>query len=332
MVNVFRLNILIGSILKSLSDKLYGVLILSPTHEKITSMFQTDMDESLKENLEELMETKTVQESVNFESRKVGVYTFSTQYGRIIYSEAGAEALLVFLCPLEANVIEIFPYIFLCAEKVARINTGKEVSMVIPEFALSSEIAPEGEAQHMIHLEKGRFSMKVILGGDAFVGKTTLVENFVNDKLTDDYKSTIGVNIMTKHMDFPMWDISVDFSIFDMGGQTIFKPVRNSYYAGAKAGFLVFDVTRRESFENIKEWYEEATTAVPDITLILIGNKIDLINDRKISAEEGQALAEKYGIKYIETCALNKDIVDEAFRTLGFTFILRHNPVKLRKE
>lgn len=332
MVNVFRLNILIGAILKSLSDKLYGVLILSPTHEKITYLFQSDMDETLKEKLEELMDTKMVQESVNFESRKVGVYTFSTQYGRIIYSEAGPDALLVFLCPLETNVIEVFPYVFLCAEKVARINAGKEVSMVIPEFAISSEVLPEGDAQHMIHLEKGRFSMKVILGGDAAVGKTTLVENFVNEKLEDDYKSTIGVNIMTKRMDFPMWDINVDFSIFDMGGQAIFKPVRNSYYTGARAGFLVFDVTRPESFENINEWYEEATKAVPDITLILIGNKIDLVNERKITAEQGQALAEKYGIKYIETCALNKDIVDEAFRTLGFTFILNHQEVQLKKE
>ncbi|WP_457558353.1 Rab family GTPase [Candidatus Harpocratesius sp.] len=332
MVNVFRLNLLINSILKTLSDKLYGVLILSPTHEKITYLFQSNMDENLKEKLEELMDAKMVQESVNFESRKVGVYTFSTQYGRIIYSEAGPEALLVFLCPLKANVVEVFPYIFLSAEKVARINLGKEVSMVIPEFNIQSSENPEDSAHHVIHLEKGRFSMKVILGGDTSVGKTTLVENFVNEKLNDDYKSTIGVNIMTKHMNFPMWEINVDFSIFDMGGQEIFRPVRNSYYTGARAGFLVFDVTRPETFENVKEWYKEATSAVPDITLILIGNKIDLVNERKISAEQGQALAEKYHIKYIETCALNKDIVDEAFRTLGFTFILKHNPVHVKKS
>lgn len=332
MVNIFRLNLLISSILKALNDKLYGVMILSPTHETLTFLFQSNMDENLKKNLEDLMDTKTVQESVNFESKKVGVYTFSTEYGRIMYTEAGSEALLVFLAPLDTNILSLFPYIFLCAEKAARINQGKEVSMVIPEFTIEESENPQDETTHMIHLEKGRFSMKVILGGDSGVGKTTLVEQFVNEKLSDDYKSTIGVNIMSKRLEFPMWDINVDFSIFDMGGQEIFKQVRNSYYTGARAGFIVFDVTRPETFDHIEDWYNEAIASVPDITLILIGNKIDLINERKITSEQALALADKYQIKYLETCALNKDIVDEAFRTLGFSFILNHNPIKMKKE
>ncbi len=332
MINIFRLNLLINAILKTLTSKLYGVLILNPNHIKITAFFQSDMDPTLKENLEELMDTKTVQESVNFESKKVGVYTFSTEYGRIMYTEAGSEAILVFLAPLDVNLIELFPYIFLCAEKAARINLGKEVTMVIPDFTMEPVNNPIGEETHMIHLEKGRFSMKVILGGDSGVGKTTIVEHFVHGMLSDDYKSTIGVNIMTKHMEFPMWDIRVDFSIFDMGGQDIFKPVRSSYYVGARAGFIVFDVTRPETFEHIKDWYEEALRSAPDITLILIGNKIDLVNERKVTAAQGRQLAEKYKIKYLETCALNKDIVDEAFRTLGFSFILNHNQVMIKKE
>ncbi len=332
MINIFRLNLLINAILKTLTSKLYGVLILNPNHIKITAFFQSDMDPTLKENLEELMDTKTVQESGNFESKKVGVYTFSTEYGRIMYTEAGSEAILVFLAPLEVNLVELFPYIFLCAEKAARINLGKEVTMVIPDFTMEPVNNPIGEETHMIHLEKGRFSMKVILGGDSGVGKTTIVEHFVHGMLSDDYKSTIGVNIMTKHMEFPMWDIRVDFSIFDMGGQDIFKPVRSSYYVGARAGFIVFDVTRPETFEHIKDWYEEALRSAPDITLILIGNKIDLVNERKVTAAQGRQLAEKYKIKYLETCALNKDIVDEAFRTLGFSFILNHNQVMIKKE
>ncbi|MHA1520863.1 MAG: Rab family GTPase [Promethearchaeota archaeon] len=332
MINIFRLNLLINAILKALTSKLYGVLILNPTHEKITAFFQSEMDPSLKENLEELMNTKIVQESVNFESKKVGVYTFSTEYGRIMYTEAGAEAILVFLAPQDVNLVDLFPYIFLCAEKAARINLGKEISMIIPEFSMESVENPPGEETHLIHLEKGRFSMKVILGGDSGVGKTTIVEHFVHDKFSADFKNTIGVNIMTKSLEFPMWDINVDFSIFDMGGQDIFKPVRNSYYTGARAGFLVFDVTRPDTFENIENWYEEAVKGAPGLTLILIGNKIDLVNERKVTAAQGRQLAEKYRIKYLETCALNKDIVDEAFRTLGFSFILNHNPVKVKKE
>ncbi|MHA1672027.1 MAG: Rab family GTPase [Promethearchaeota archaeon] len=331
MINIFRLNLLINAILKTLTSKLYGVLILNPDHVKITAFFQSGMDPNLKENLEELMDTKIIQESVNFESKKVGVYTFSTEFGRIMYTEAGSEAILVFIAPLEVNLVDLFPYIFLCAEKASRINLGKEVTMVIPEFSMEPVNNPAGEDLHMIHLEKGKFSMKVILGGDSGVGKTTIVEHFVHDKLTDDYKSTIGVNIMTKRLEFPLWDIYVDFSIFDMGGQDIFKPVRGSYYSGARAGFIVFDVTRPDTFEHIKDWYDEAMKGAPDITLILIGNKIDLVNERKVTAVQGRQLAEKYKIKYLETCALNKDIVDEAFRTLGFSFILNQKPVEIKK-
>jgi len=330
MVNVFRLNLLINSLFRSLGANLYGVFVLGPNHEKITGLFQPDLDESFRLNLEEIMDSDIVKSSVNFSEKRAGVYTFSTQYGRIVYSEADADCTIVFIAPLDVDVFNLFPYIFLAAEKVARINLGKEIALRNPQFKLRGGSPLVKDEETEVQLDAGRFTMKVILGGDSGVGKTTLVEQFVSEKFENEYKSTIGVNIMSKHLKFPKWNIVVDFSIYDMGGQDLFKPVRPTYYQGAQAGFIVFDVTRPETYENVKKWHAEIIKEVPEAELILIGNKIDLENERKITPDQGKQLAQELNLKYMETCALNKDIVDEAFQTLGFSIVLRNRELKIK--
>ena len=175
--------------------------------------------------------------------------------------------------------------------------------------------------------KKGNCWMKLILGGDSAVGKTTLVENFVYRDLGEQYKSTIGINIMSKKMDFPQWNSKIEFAIYDLGGQEIYKEVRRKYYLGASAGFLVYDVTNPKSFANIREWYREIISIEPNILLVLVANKIDLEKDRKISTQQGDALAQELGVQYIETSALNRDIVDEAFSTLAVLYIMRKTKV-----
>jgi len=169
------------------------------------------------------------------------------------------------------------------------------------------------------------------LGGDSGVGKTTLVEQFIHNKFGRDYKSTLGINIMTKKVDFPEWKCNIEYSIYDLGGQAVYKVVRKGYYLGANIGFLIFDVTNRESFENIKNWHNEITAVEPSSFLTLIGNKIDLQKERQISSEEAKNMAKELNLQYLETSALNKDIVDEAFKTLGFSFILKNNTFKRDK-
>jgi small GTP-binding protein len=110
--------------------------------------------------------------------------------------------------------------------------------------------------------------------------------------------------------------------IWDLAGQRQFARVRQSYLSEAKAGFLVFDVTRQETYKNIEKWYKETIRgAGENINLMLIANKIDMENERQVSREEGEKLAEKLGIPYFETSAKNKDIVDEAFKMLAFILV-----------
>ena len=114
----------------------------------------------------------------------------------------------------------------------------------------------------------------------------------------------------------------VRFTIYDLAGQGQFARVRQSYLTNAKAGFLVFDVTGRESFQNVEKWYSEFMKgAGQDICIILIGNKIDLEEIRVVTTQEGEDLAKKLNLPYIETSALNKDLVDEAFHMIAFKLI-----------
>ena len=127
---------------------------------------------------------------------------------------------------------------------------------------------------------------------------------------------------MKKECKFTGWDTTVRMMIWDLAGQGQFARVRQSYLGEAKGGFLVFDVTRQETYKNIEKWFKETIRgAGENINLMLIANKIDLETERQVSREEGEKLAEKLGIPYFETSAQNKDIVDEAFKMLAFILV-----------
>ena len=96
-----------------------------------------------------------------------------------------------------------------------------------------------------------------------------------------------------------------------------------SYVENAEAGLLVYDVTRKDTFEKLEDWYNEIKTASPTISLILVGNKIDLTSDRQISTEEGQNLAQKLGLTYIETSAKTGENINDAFKMLALQMIKR---------
>ena len=133
---------------------------------------------------------------------------------------------------------------------------------------------------------------------------------------------------MKKVVLFKQWNVEVRMSLFDLGAQSQFKKVRKTYFLGAKAGLMVYDVTRPETFENITEWYNECKESNPNMLLMLVANKIDLVDERKITEEQGKAFARELNVAYFETSALNKDIVEEVFRTISFLFI---RPLNLQK-
>nr|MDO8111032.1 Rab family GTPase [Candidatus Sigynarchaeota archaeon] len=113
----------------------------------------------------------------------------------------------------------------------------------------------------------------------------------------------------------------VNMSIWDFGGQQYFRRVRLSYYAGSQAAFIVFDLTNKESFENVLKWNEEKKKFAGDIQTILLGNKNDLVAKRVVTEQEVNEFANKNGFTYFETSALTGSNVADAFNLLAYKLV-----------
>lgn len=159
-------------------------------------------------------------------------------------------------------------------------------------------------------------TLKYIIVGNSGVGKSCLLLRYIENKYEPMHDMTIGVEFGTKTL--YMENNTVKIQIWDTAGQESFKSIISSYFRGALGAILVFDLTNRDSFNNVKEWMcmvkEKSNTP---ITMILIGNKSDLVNDRIISEREAYEFAEKNDLTYIETSTKSGDNVDNAFGELN---------------
>lgn len=165
------------------------------------------------------------------------------------------------------------------------------------------------------------YQFKIIVVGDPTVGKTSLILRYTNNAFRRSYVSTLGVHVSNKI--FRTEDSTIiQLVLWDVGGQDRFKLMRQQFYQGSDALFLVFDLTNPESFGNIPIWYSEIKkyikTPEEELKGFIIGNKKDL-EDRKITSEGAQKLAEQFNLKYLETSALSGENVDYAFTTLAKT-------------
>jgi len=161
------------------------------------------------------------------------------------------------------------------------------------------------------------FKLKVLLTGAAAVGKTSLVQRFIKNRFQANYKLTVGVDILTKDVEFRQGEIAT-LSIWDIGGQQRFEFIRSTFYKGAAGTLLVFDLTREQTYTEIRKWLTEIRQFAGDIPFVLIGNKADLIEDvgMVIDRDEARNYAENEGSIYIETSAKTGINVDEAFTEL----------------
>ncbi|MHA1836168.1 MAG: Rab family GTPase [Candidatus Odinarchaeia archaeon] len=160
------------------------------------------------------------------------------------------------------------------------------------------------------------YRFKVLLLGDSAVGKTTLVNRFIQGKFSSDYKMTIGVDIMSKNINLNGNEVVL--SIWDIAGQDRFRSFRSVFYRGASGALLIFDLTRTSSFENLTNWIDELHSYTKvGIPKIIIGNKLDLVNMRMVKKEDGIKLAQQYNSMYLETSAKTGEGVDEAFKKLA---------------
>jgi len=162
------------------------------------------------------------------------------------------------------------------------------------------------------------FKLKILLCGSAAVGKTSLVQIFIKNRFAANYKLTVGVDILTKDVEYKQGEVAT-LSIWDIGGQQRFEFIRSTFYKGAAGALLVFDLTREQTYTETRKWLTEIRQfAGANIPFVFIGNKADLIQDvgEVIDRSEARAYAENEGSIYIETSAKTGDNVDESFTEL----------------
>lgn len=159
------------------------------------------------------------------------------------------------------------------------------------------------------------YSFKVIVIGPAAVGKSSLIRRFVEDKFSFQYKFTIGVDFLSKEVEYKP-DSIARLTIWDIGGQDRFKTLRRNFYDGTNGALIVFDLSRSQTFPKMKEWFSDfRQTIEDDVPIVIIGNKLDLVSEigAVIDRNEVYQYTEKAGSSLILTSARTGDNVKKAF-------------------
>jgi len=161
---------------------------------------------------------------------------------------------------------------------------------------------------------------KILLLGDGGVGKTSLIRRFVVDQFSDDYITTIGTKVTKKDLRFDQGSRTVDLSmmIWDVLGQKGYKGIQESAFRGARGVILVFDLTRPETKASFEEYWVPRVRAVAGaIPMIVVGNKVDLIETRADAEAAVAELGKKHGAPAFVSSARTGENVDAAFLAIG---------------
>ncbi|MHA1144876.1 MAG: GTP-binding protein [Candidatus Helarchaeota archaeon] len=159
------------------------------------------------------------------------------------------------------------------------------------------------------------YGFKIVTIGEPAVGKTSLIRRFTTGKFSESYLKTIGADFTIKYLDYP--DKRVLLQIWDLAGDSRFKWIRRDYYQEANGCLIVYDITRKETYDELDEWVENLRNYCGDIPSILMGNKVDLADQRKVTKEEGEAYSKKINVPFFETSASSGENVEESFKLLS---------------
>jgi len=159
------------------------------------------------------------------------------------------------------------------------------------------------------------FIFKLVIIGESGVGKSCLLLRFADDNFTTTFVGTIGVDFKIKTMKLDGKVIKLQ--IWDTAGQEKFRTITSGYYRGAHGIILVYDITDRNSFNNLRHWLQQVDLhAASNVTKMMIGNKVDLKDSRTVECDEAKEFADSMNIPFVETSAKTAENVNEAFETV----------------
>ncbi len=312
MAEIGPINLLLQNFLAATKGS-EAVFIVKRDGTILTSIIRAGYDEKEIGSLTTLIAYITDVLVIDFEMGlfRKSVQQISTPGKGFIFRQINSDAILITICEETASKQVLTAYSVYVANKIETILKGEMVSPDVPktEEEVREGITPRKE-----------FVFKTVIIGDAGVGKTTTTVQFAHSKFDAEYKPTIGVSIVKN--EYWIEKDLVTFQIWDIAGQAFWKDMRRIYYGGSQGALILYDVTRPSSFNNVKYWNTELNTFLSEKTpRILCANKIDLVDQRKVTREEGEALAAEMNIPYIETSAKTSENIDEAFHQLSETLI-----------
>ena len=162
------------------------------------------------------------------------------------------------------------------------------------------------------------YSVQLLIIGDSSVGKTSILTRYSNGTFKEDYIATVGLDYYSKNE--VLNNKTIHIKIWDTAGQERYKALTQGFFRNAQGVMIVYDVTNTESFDNLKYWISSIQKNIESnkisIPVILLGNKIDVGDEREIKNEDAEKFAEENKYKYFETSAKTGEGIDDAVREL----------------
>lgn len=166
-------------------------------------------------------------------------------------------------------------------------------------------------------------TLKLIVVGNGQVGKTSMITRYAKGVFTNEYKKTLAVDFLEKCTYLNATGEEITFHLWDTAGQEEYDQLTRTYYKGAGACIIAFSTIDRDSFDAIEKWYEKVTAECGNIVIVLVQNKIDLMDDAKMSTHEVEHKAKKLSLKLYRTCVKDNLNIDDVFQHLGEQYVFR---------
>ncbi len=258
---------------------------------------------------------QTINKIKRYAKTSFGSGTFDTNDFQLFYMELGNKtpAIFVLVANHYSNIDQYIPYAYIVAEKISKILNNHDTLLKIPKLKDNGEMIFPAEKYN-----KNNVKRITIVGSEA-VGKSRLSEIYCNSIIKENgiYIPTIGISVNAKELQIAR-NFNLTLYLLDLSGLKSFVKIRKFYYKYSNAVLILFDYTNIKTFNDITGWIEESRHFIKnqEIPIILIGNKIDHIENREEIKSQACKLAEQYKIPFFETSALTGEGIDELFTYL----------------